>query len=245
MLHVWSASGEELAAFRPEEMQELGVTNAATLKQRLRTLLRLPLALQRLVHNGAVLDDSATLDSLFDVQLVLLPVHDELSLAEWMDVDEAFHESAKQGHVETVRMLLAAGVEASARVSVHRAENKRGRADDGYKTYALYEASSSGSAEVVRLLLEARAEVDRGLYADEGESSDDSDLYISRESPLSVASQKGHVEVVRLLLEARANVTKHAPLRKAMDNHREEVVRLLEAQATPSVEKVCCCTMMV
>ena len=71
MLRVaWATSGEELVEI---PIDECGT--AEVLKQRLQEECGLPVFLQRILHQGVILDDQARLDSILHVQLLLLPVH--------------------------------------------------------------------------------------------------------------------------------------------------------------------------
>ena len=90
--------------------------------------------------------------------------------------------AAQDGNVETVKMLLAAGVDVNAR-------------DKYYKQTALYEAVVSGSPETVFALLSAGADVN--ARPDEN--------FNFGETPLIAASTK-NAEIVKLLIDEGADV---------------------------------------
>ena len=197
MLHVWMASGEELATIPSDELSD-----ALSLKYWLRAQRRMPVCLLQLLHDGSRLADEAELKSITDVQLVLSVqsesyFHKDLLDAAgagdivavgWLlkaaspqaimnqDGDTALHAASCNGHTEVVHLLLKAG-------AAKDAEDSMGRT-------ALHFAAMNGNAVIVRLLLEADA------------GKDTTDLY--NQTALHLASCGNHVEVVRLLLEAGA-----------------------------------------
>ena len=203
MLRVWRVSGEELAAFRPEEVRDVNGLKAALCMR-----YGFPECLQQLLHNGQNLDNGTKLDSPIDTQLVVLSVSTpeqfrkarrELICAcsygrvkvarmlleagadkDMQDVDEdtALICAARNGHLETVQLLLEAG----AHKDLH---NHSG-------CTALMCAASYGHVHIVRLLLEAGANKDFGF----------------RERALIAAASKGYIAVVRLLVEAGADKDK-------------------------------------
>ena len=152
--------------------------------------------------------------------------------------------ASKRGHLEVVRVLLAAGAtvdslssypttsplwaramgEALARALV-------GATPDLVKTVygssPLWAASHAGHVEVVRALLAACA---------------DADLATTGTTPLWIASQDGHVEVVRALLAGGAQVDLvrnedgSSPLWAASDSDRVDVVH---AHTLPEMLKHC------
>ena len=70
MLHIWKASGEELATVPVEEFDVL------SLKQHLQPLCGASRFRQRLLHGEENLSDDIRLDAPMDLQLVLLPFID-------------------------------------------------------------------------------------------------------------------------------------------------------------------------
>ena len=66
MLRVWKVSGEELARVPVAELSD-----ASELKRYLRVKNNLPICLQELLYNGALLQDDAKLFPAMDVQLIL------------------------------------------------------------------------------------------------------------------------------------------------------------------------------
>jgi len=92
------------------------------------------------------------------------------------DAQECLFAASKEGHVEMVGFVVAAG-----------ADVNQATTSDG--TTVLYIASEEGHVDVVRTLLAAGADVNQAT-TDDGTT------------PLYMASQKGHVEVVRALLAA-------------------------------------------
>ncbi|CAE7642658.1 mask [Symbiodinium sp. CCMP2592] len=226
MLRVWKVSGEELARVPVAELSD-----ASELKRYLRVKNNLPICLQELLYNGALLQDDAKLFPSMDVQLILSSLalrgaEAALELLEAAEAGEveamrllidadvdgdllgqhmatALLAGASEGHVEVVRFLIEAGVATET---------------EWHGETALSGAASEGHVEVVRLLLPTmdvqfcatalinassagHVEVVRLLL----QSSADVDCQHS-ETALSAASSEGHVDVARLLLEARADV---------------------------------------
>ncbi|OLP87712.1 Ankyrin repeat domain-containing protein 50 [Symbiodinium microadriaticum] len=198
MLRIRMLSGEEVAAMPVEELRDV-----KELKQQLNRLHGLPTRFrQRLFVCGTLLDDSAPLDLLMELELVLLSYSatsqtqtEELVTASTngsvteveailqqprhpdfarSDGFTALMAASRHGHVEVVRLLLEAGAET----------NNNG-------TTALMLASLDGHLEVASLLLDAAADIN--LADSVGATA------------LTAVSRRGHVEVVRLLLEANAD----------------------------------------
>ena len=67
MLHVWKASGRELAAVRLEELSDV-----RALKRHLQELCGVPRFRQMLLYDGRSLEDDVRLDMPLDLHLVLL-----------------------------------------------------------------------------------------------------------------------------------------------------------------------------
>jgi hypothetical protein len=118
--------------------------------------------------------------------------------------------AAKQGYVETVRAMLAAGANKDLAVG-------------GEGGTPLTAAADRGHLEVVRVLLEAYAEVDQ--------------MDNAGETPMSTAAHGGHVEIIEVLLEAAADVNhvndsgETALWWAALGGHVDAVRALLEAGA--------------
>ncbi|CAE7256857.1 unnamed protein product, partial [Symbiodinium sp. KB8] len=158
------------------------------------------------LSDANLVDDSARLDSILELQLVLLPYSatsqtQAEELATFFDTGSVFEArfgralrrhpdmvcdhagsrpllmASARGHVEVARLLLEAGEDSNL------ADN------DGFT--ALMAARQDGYAEVASLLLEAGA--DRNLADFAGFTA------------LMLASKNGHIEVVRLLLDAGAD----------------------------------------
>ncbi|CAE7776629.1 mask [Symbiodinium sp. CCMP2456] len=231
-LRVWSASGEELAAVCTEELGDV-----LALKRQLTRVCQTPRFRQRLLHDGAVLDDATALPkAAFDLQLVLVPFsrayrkhRDELieaaATGQLLEVEKILQrpqdadlpgtqmgkrplvEASSAGHVEVLELLLEA-----------RADSNLTGADG--KT-ALQLAARSGHVETVRILLKAGALTDLSYR----------DTYMTA---LHEASSSGHSEVVRLLLDARADkdikaVNDQSALQLASSRGHAETVRMLLA----------------
>ena len=164
-LRVWGLSGEELATLDVGELSDV-----RALKHHLRRIYGFPVCLQQLLHGETTLLDAAKLSKPMDIQLIL--GSGKASLEEKSD-DLMF---SAGGHVETLRMLLKAGVAVDIA--------------DRFGNTALMRASHRGQVEVVRLLLAAGA--NQTLYDMNGSTA------------LIRAAGEGHGDVVRLLLAAAA-----------------------------------------
>ncbi|CAE7943916.1 mask [Symbiodinium sp. KB8] len=204
---TWMTSGEEVASIGVEELSD-----AKALKQELSRKHGLPPRFrQRLFHRGSPVDDSAPLDSILELQLVVLPYSlapmeaEELATASVngtvSEVEAILQQprhpdmvcddgrspamlASAEGHVEVVGLLLEAGAD------------KNLAAEDGYT--ALMSASRKGHVEVARLLLEAGADQNS---AGADKNSADEDGYTA----LMSAALNGNDKVVRMLLEAGAD----------------------------------------
>ena len=174
--------------------------------------------------------------------------------AVWLDkksLDWALPVVARQGHEQTVRLLLEKGADANTRgdwsdtalggasrnghepivrLLLEKGADVNARGGDS----ALGCASRNGHEQIVRLLLKKGADVNvRGAYC---------------EFPLVAASQYGHEEIVRLLLEKGADVNARgehldsdSALGWASRNGHEQIVRLLlEKGADVNVRGVFC-----
>ena len=216
MLRLWKISGEELPNIDKE-----GLENVKGLKLRLRALHGFPVCLQQLLCDGRRLENSASLELVRDVQLVLLPV----SGAPRLQVSDELLDALSYGHTEAARLLLKAGADQDMRIP-------------GNGQTALMFASEEGRVDAVRLLLEAGADQD---LCDVLEDS----------TALMFACEEGHVDVVQLLLEARAEMHlqnrsgRTALILASEGGHAEVVGLLLEAKASMSLQDGCSCTALM
>ncbi|CAE7222848.1 Ank2, partial [Symbiodinium sp. KB8] len=232
LLRVWGTSGEELAAVCAEELGDV-----LALKRQLTRVCQTPRFRQRLLHDGAVLDDATALPkTTLDLHLVLVPFsrayrkfRDELieaaATGQVLEVERILQrpqdadlpgtregkrplvEASSAGHVEVLELLLEA-----------RADSNLTGADG---RTALQLASKGGHVETVRILLKAGALTARSQR----------DTYMTA---LHEASSFGHSEVVRLLLDARADkdskaVNDMSALHLASSHGHVETVRMLLA----------------
>ena len=155
MLHVWKASGELLLATAVNEQYDI-----RTLKRQLHKLSGIPRFRQRLLKDGAVLEDAAQLDGPADLQLLLLP----FCSTTYEQVIE-LHEAVANGKVSVLEQIL------------QRPQNPDLQLEDGsdwdrdeegihfniYRHAPLTVASGAGATELVQLLLEAGADKDGPL----------------------------------------------------------------------------------
>eukprot|EP00439_Symbiodinium_sp_Y106_P049072 s1373_g6.t1 len=201
MLHVRTASGEEVASVTGHNFQTV-----LELKRHLRTLHGYPVSLQKLVHDGRLLDDDdVDVPEVGEVQLILLAkASEEVDSDTW---HTAGHElvayAGRYGHLDSARFLLRAGVDKDYYCDFEGAA-------------ALTLAARHGRTEMVRLLV------------DEGSNF--------KEAGLLAAATAGHTEVVRLLLDADACEDDIALTRRALQDavffgHAEVVLLLVEAGA--------------
>ncbi|CAE7882527.1 unnamed protein product [Symbiodinium microadriaticum] len=196
MLRIRMMSGEEVAS-----MPVVDLSDVKTLKQQLNWLHGLPSRFrQRLFLCGNPLDDSASLDSPVELELVLLPLSAEAHVDKLLtasvngsvcqveavlqrpqhpdvvDVDGSspLLLASAYGHLEVVRLLLEAS------------------ADTNFKNHGgltgVMLASQGGHVEIMRLLLEECA--DKNLKDNDGVTA------------TMMASAQGHIEALRLLLQA-------------------------------------------
>ncbi|CAE7730983.1 mask [Symbiodinium sp. CCMP2592] len=201
MLHVRTASGEEVASLSGDNFQ-----TGLDLKRHLRTLHGYPVSLQKLVYDGRLLDDDdVDVPEVGEVQLILLAkANEEVDSEMWHTAGrELVAYAGRHGHLESARFLLRAGVDkdyycdfedAAALTLAARhghSEMVRLLVDEGsdFKEAGLLAAAMAGHAQVVRLLLDADACED--------------DIALTRRA-LQDAVFFGHAEVVRLLVEAGA-----------------------------------------
>ena len=120
------------------------------------------------------------------------------------------HTGSASGHLNVVKMLLAAGADVLS------------KGEDGCT--ALKHASNNGHLQVVETLLQAKADIEAPAGPD-------------NRTPLISSSLQGHVAVVNALLNAKANLAAHtdggwtALHCAASYGHMEVVKLLLEAKA--------------
>ena len=216
MLRLWKISGEELPNIDKE-----GLRNVKGLKLRLRELHGFPVCLQQLLCDGRRLENSASLDLVADVQLVLLPV----SGAPRLQVSDELHDAIRCGHTEAARLLLKAGADKDMRIPCSGQT-------------ALMLAAEEGQVDVVRLLLEA------------GADKDVCDMFNDC-TALMLACEEDHVDVVQLLLEARAEMQlqnrngRTALILASEEGNAGVVGLLLEARASMSLQDGCSCTALM
>ncbi|CAE7230422.1 Ank3 [Symbiodinium natans] len=208
MLRVWMASGKLLAEVAAEEVGDVG-----GLKNRLRELYGYPACAQQILHAGAYLDDAASLSTVLEVQMVVLPVWTTAGKHKF--ASELVDHTVRDGHVEVLRSLLQARADKDSK--------------NAFGDTALICASRQGHVEIARSLLEAGTNMD--LQNFDGETA------------LLCASGKGHIEVVRLLLAEGAskdltNGEGTTALTRAAGKGHFGVVRLL-LEALPWLGNIC------
>ena len=167
MLPVHLLSGEEVAVVPLEEVVRDDFCTVRHLKRYLCCAYGLPPRFQqRILHDGAVLDDETCcfrLASPFSVQLILLPFVE--ATPEQID---NFLEAARQGESSEVERHLLLPHDPDLIPQRRRAR-------------ALYQASCDGHAGVVSLLLEAGANKDAPYHH-----------FGNSRTPLLAACEKGH-----------------------------------------------------
>ena len=200
MLRVFLPSGREFNAVPVEDLSDV-----RTFKEHLHVVSGYSRFRQRLLHDGAILDDSYALDAPLDLQLVLLPFSntarssvliEAASRGDALEIEQILQTpqnpnmgrtregftalmcASTAGHREVADLLIQAGAE------IDHEDFFRG-------TTALMCACGAGQAEVARLLLDARADVD--LQDRVGHTA------------LLIATGEGHEDVVHVLLEAGAD----------------------------------------
>ena len=128
-------------------------------------------------------------------------------------------EAADRGDLETVRALIAAGVDLDAREYLPFRR----------LVTALYVASAAGHREVASALVAAGAGVDVRIESDASVRPGQ----LSNATPLAGAARGGHVELIRLLAaagadsDARPDPGGPTPLMAAARDGRDDVVRAL------------------
>ena len=212
MLHIWTISGRELATLPLEDLSDVWA-----LKRRLREFCMHPASLQQVLHKGVALNNADLLESIADVQLVLVPCDGSLRNP---DLRNEMIEACEMGQEMVVRILLNAGVPIwfyfmcpntrifyrpldlaaqNGHVEVVRlllsADSIRSELDF---VHAFSLASRNGHAEVVRIFLEKMDEL--GMEA-RGVAFVDSSFALAKGEGFSEACSSGHAEIVHLLLK--------------------------------------------
>ncbi|CAE7490526.1 fem1a [Symbiodinium necroappetens] len=194
MLRVWRVSGEELISIPVEELTE---TDAGELKRRLQSVCGWPKSFQRLLHEGAPLEDDAQLDCAMDVQLVMLPLESGSGTSQ-DQLNSALVDAAREGELEIITQLLEA------------------RADlDGCDSTGapLHAACRNGQKEIATLLLDLGADIDR-------ESP-------WGNTPLCEACEGDHDDVVEMLGFRGADPNLGCPLVIAQNNGNDDIMEML------------------
>ena len=195
MLRVWRVSGEELISIPLEELTE---TDAGELKRRLQSVCGWPKSFQRLLHEGAPLEDDAQLDEPMDVQLVMLPL--ETGFGSSQDqLNSALVDAAAEGELEIITQLL----EARADLDGH----------DMSGCAPLHAACRNGQQEVASLLLDLGAFVNRER-AFGG-------------TPLCAACEGNHEDLVEMLGFRGADPNLGSPLVIAQENGNDDIMEML------------------
>ncbi|CAE7942505.1 unnamed protein product [Symbiodinium sp. KB8] len=146
MLRIRMLSGEDVASIPVGE-----VIDVRAMKQRLNALHGLPNRFrQRLICQGSPLDDSATLSSPADLELVLLP-----------------HSDATETQVVELVTAAAKGSTTEVETMLRLPQNPNIVGSQGRS--ALTAASHEGNVEVLRLLLEAGA--DKNMQTTDGDTA--------------------------------------------------------------------------
>ncbi|CAE7533520.1 ANKRD27 [Symbiodinium sp. CCMP2592] len=194
MLRVWRVSGEELISIPVEELTE---TEAGELKRRLQSVCGWPKSFQRLLHEGAPLEDDAQLDGPMDVQLVMLPL-DSGSGTSQDQLNSALVDAAAEGELDIITQLL----EARADLDGH----------DWRRLAPLHAACRSGQRDVATLLLDLGADVNRDLAGS---------------TPLCAACEGNHEDIVEMLGFRGADPNLGSPLVIAQENGNDDIMEML------------------
>jgi ankyrin repeat protein len=127
--------------------------------------------------------------------VLILPL---MALAQ--DPKEDFLKAARKGDIETVRSLLAKGVDVNTK--------------SNYGATALSFACDRGYTELVKLLLEKGADVNV------------KDTFYNA-TPISWAAQRGHAEIVKALLDKGAAISKDQVLMMGVQGHHTEMTKMI------------------
>ena len=252
MLTVRLASGKVLATVPTKEL-----TTVRALKQRLRGLCDATRFRQRLLHDGALLEDDDKLDGPLELQLVLMnfinPSHPQLK--------EILSASAS-GAVSELEAILCRPQDPNRITSGAFREAAPTAPGNAWPPYSpLQTAARCGKLEALRLLLEARADVgpngcniaDRSLLGRPPWSSSALQLLLaakantekkdaySGQTALSLAVMLGNEAAVQVLLEAgaRRDSQDHdglTPLHQACRQGHLSMVRLLLAAGISNLQ---------
>eukprot|EP00439_Symbiodinium_sp_Y106_P039388 s2056_g4.t2 len=251
MLRVYWASGKLALALEPEEFARVaaGPSPVRGLKEHLQSQCKRSRFRQRLLRDGALLGEDATLELPLELQLVILPFshatdlqitelrraveRDQLQEVEAIlqrpqdadlsvarDWTTALHVAAEHGFVAAARLLQEACADVDR--------------PDIVGSTPLLVAAKNGHLSMARWLLEARADLNAKCFAGGNGSNGPGRSF--GPTPLFMAALTGRLEVARLLLDARADKEKSeahsTPLFVAsQQGHRELVQLLLEANA--------------
>ena len=142
MITVWTVSGRELATLSSSD-----IGNVRVLKLRLQELCGQPRFRQRILHNEAILDDTAELVAPIHVQLVILGFANVPP-----ERDDGLYDACRQGDVSQVEQVL------------QRPHNPNVASADGMFPTPLCAAADSGDIAVLSLLLEAHADPNSRLH---------------------------------------------------------------------------------
>ncbi|CAE7644506.1 Ankrd17 [Symbiodinium sp. CCMP2592] len=221
MLYVWSISGDQLAA-----MSSADVEDVRTVKAELYRLHGWSRFRQRLLHDGCVLENTASLDGRVDVQMLLV----DFASTSWNQADsltkavtsgnvglvseildrpqdpnyadtrgrKPLSLALRCGHIGIAQLLLEAG---AGRDFIGQSRQE-----------AFEEAIMRGQAEVVQLLLEVGAHKPWATH--------DRDM-------LPFAVQCGRTDIVSMLLAAGFKEVMIKALLFAIIKHRADMLRLL------------------
>lgn len=216
MLRVYWASGKLALALEPEEFARVaaGPSPVRGLKEHLQSQCKRSRFRQRLLRDGALLGEDATLELPLELQLVILPFshatdlqitelrraveRDQLPEVEAIlqrpqdadlsvarDWTTALHVAAEHGFVAAARLLQEACADVDR--------------PDIVGSTPLLVAAKNGHLSMARWLLEARADLNAKCFPG-GRSFGP--------TPLFMAALTGRLEVARLLLDARADKEK-------------------------------------
>ena len=228
MLRVWRLSGEELAAINIADIREVTDVKAILCRQH-----GCPPSMQKLLHNGSILEDSTKLETPIDLQLVLSYVTTD---AKEQEAHRELVAACQNGYRKLAKVLLEAGVDKDKQNSL------------GYTS--LMQAAKKGHVEIAQLLLEAGANIDipctsgctaltrateNGhvemvrLLLEAGADSDMQELFGA--TALMHAANRGSLELAQLLVEARANLnlqnsSGHSALMVAAETGQVDIARL-------------------
>jgi ankyrin repeat protein len=132
------------------------------------------------------------------IAALLVLIFPALALAQ--DPKEEFLKAARKGDIETVKSLLAKGVDVNTK--------------SNYGATALSFACDRGHTELVKLLLEKGADVNA------------KDTFYNV-TPIVWAAQRGHTEIVKALLDKGANTPNEQVMMMGLHGHHTELVKMM------------------